>query len=150
MSDINVVMIQGRIPNRPPSITSGATKAGETWHCGRFSIASNYSKKVGGEWVNQANWIPCVTWSDHSIKELSKPENFGSMVMVQGRLEVRDDVRDPEKKRKWIEVVCDRVQILMKSSRRAPVPSDVGYAVDEGRTEEAPRTSTVDDDDVPF
>lgn len=148
MSDINIFIVQGRTTKRPPTVSRGNKADGTEWVCGRFSIANSQTKKQGTKFTPITNWIQCVTWSQSTIDELSKPENAGALVLVTGKLSVRDDPKDTKKR--WTEVVCDRVTVVLRSSmQQGRVPPDVGYAVDEGVTEEAYRQPTVDDD-VPF
>ncbi len=102
MSDINMVLLTGRLTRDPES-----REAGESTVC-QMGLAVNESWKDGNDWKERPTFIDVVVWGrpgDACATHLSK----GSPVTVRGRLRSRSWETDDGAKRSKLEIVADQV-----------------------------------------
>ena len=131
MASMNKVILIGRLTKDPELryTTSGTATA-------KFTLAVNRTFK--SENGDDADFINIVLWrniAENSAKYIQK----GSMVMVEGRLQIRS-YDDSSGQRKWMtEVVANNVQFLdkIKKANTMSMDEDVPPPVD-------------DDDELPF
>jgi single-strand DNA-binding protein len=105
-----------------------------------FSIATNRSWKKGDEWVKETDWHNVVAWQvrDETLAELLK----GSLVMVKGRLQMRNYENKEGRKVYVTEVVAQDVLFLRQANAEGP-PKPKGQMTN-------PHGVEVDDTMVPF
>jgi len=159
--DINHVVLVGRL-TRDPELTY--TQSG-TAVC-RFSIAVNRTSSTGAESQDSStSYFTVVTWNKTAeiCKEyLSK----GKQVGIDGRLQQRRWAGQDGMKRSTVEIVANNVQFFGPplrvqgeqqksiSQRKAPVEQEPATEESsdalEGKMEEEPFLSELDDDEIPF
>ena len=100
---LNHITIMGRLTRDPElrSMQSGVSVASFTVACDR-----DFGGRDGGE--RQTDFIDCVAWRSTG-EFVSKYFHKGSMIVVSGRLQMRDWTDREGNKRTSAEVVCDNV-----------------------------------------
>ncbi len=113
MSDINTVVLGGRLTADPVGY-SGDTVA-------RMSVASNRSFKPAGsdEWVEQTVFAEVSAFSGLAKKALTKLSK-GSIVTVQGRLELNQWTTDDGTKRSQLRVIATEISSEDFFTKAAP------------------------------
>jgi len=128
---LNRVVLIGRLTQDPElryTPTSGVAVAS-------FTLAVNRRIKQQGQ--QEADFIPIVVWSTQA-ENCAKYLGKGSLVAVEGRLQIRKYEDREGQRRTAAEVVADWVQFLDTRNRRSesePPPFD---------------DAMIGDDDVPF
>lgn len=113
---MNKVILVGRLGQDPEVRTtnSGSSVAD-------FSIATDYRKKDGSEWVTETEWSKCVAFgktAEIAGQYLTK----GSQVAVEGRLRSESWTDKEGNKRKTVSVMVSELKMLgAKSKPSAPV-----------------------------
>ena len=108
---VNIVALSGNVVRdcEVRQTTSGMTVA-------NFKVANNQKVKSNGEWVDHANYIPCVMF-DKYAEALSPYITKGKKVAISGDL--RYSEWDTENgKRSKIEVRVQQVEFLSKAEKR--------------------------------
>jgi single-strand DNA-binding protein len=104
----NLAILVGRLGADPqPQVTTG----GVTF-C-RFSVACHRPFK-GKDGEKETDWIDVVAWRERA-EFCANYMKKGSMVLVEGRIQVRKWDTPDGQPRKSVEVVADRVEIVSSS-----------------------------------
>ena len=132
-----------------------------------LAVDRQFSNQSG---ERQADFISCVVWRQPA-ENLAKYQHKGSMIAVEGRLQVRTYEDAGGVKRYVTEVVCDQIQFLEKIGNREGGYNDVNtydipsqapkqisndhYSYDNSKDDNDPfkninELSSISDDDVPF
>ena len=102
MKDINVVSITGRLTRDAElRFTSGG------FGILKFSLASNYSKKDGDQWKDEANFFDCTILGKRG-ESLAQYLTKGTQVMVAGELRQERWEKDGQKQSK-ITIMVDGI-----------------------------------------
>lgn len=106
MNDINTLTITGRIVKEPE------TKAiGDKTIC-TFTLANNGSKKVNGEWKEDASFFDCTVFGNTAI--YAAKLNKGTLVCISGSMRCEYWIsKDGVKKSRW-RVTVDRIVSMNK------------------------------------
>jgi single-strand DNA-binding protein len=140
MQDMNLVIVEGNLGREPElKYTSSGTAVV------KFSIASNFSKKVGTEWKSEPVWIDVTAW-EKTAERVSENLHKGQKARVQGKLRVDSWEKDGQRHTRMY-VLADRVEWWAKKDgapRREPGQDDEGPRT---RTETAPDGFQ---EDIPF
>ena len=124
MQGINVAVLTGRLGRDPEmrQTTSGRALC-------RFSIATGRNRRVGEGWVEDTDWHDIVLWegqAERAGRILSK----GDMCSVEGRIQCRSWQDAEGKKRRQVEIVGHRFELLAKNTRPR---QDAARPVDAGQ-----------------
>ncbi|MDR2160453.1 MAG: single-stranded DNA-binding protein [Treponema sp.] len=109
MADLNHVTIIGRLTRDAELkyISSGQAVC-------KFSIASNYRKKDGDQWKDEANFFDIVLWGRQG-ETLNQYLVKGKMVGVEGELR-QDRWQQDGQNRSKVEIVASNIQLLSSSN----------------------------------
>lgn len=132
MKDINQVTLVGRLTRDAElKYTTGGTAIA------KFSIANNYSKKVGDQWQELVNYFDCTVFGK-TAEALNQYLVKGKQVAIAGELQQNRWQQDGQNRSK-VEIRVHTLQLLGGKSggSDAPVRQD---SIDEGPFE----------DDIPF
>ena len=141
---LNRVLIMGRL-GRDPELRR--TQAGTAVASFSLAVDRGFKDKTTGE--RACDWIDVVAWrqtGEFAARYLTK----GRMVVVEGRLQMRDYTARDGSKRRAAEVVADSVYFA--DSRQAAPPPSEGNA-NEAALPEGPSNELRDLDDdgeLPF
>lgn len=117
----------------------------------KFSIANNYRKKQGDNWVEEANFFDCFMMGRRA-EALHRYLTKGSQVGVEGALRFSRWETDGQSRSK-VEVMINEIQLL-GGNRGGGAPRDGGsYEQQDGDAQSQPGSldSGSDfEDDVPF
>lgn len=147
MASLNKVILIGRLTRDPVLryIPNGTPVC-------NFSLAVNRGFK-DGQGQEQTDFIDIVVWSKLA-ETCSKFLVKGSMVCVEGRLQIRGYESSEGQKRKVAEVVANTVQFLdkvrSKDSYPEAIESDGQMENDEPFDSEADAEAGINPDDIPF
>lgn len=131
---LNMIVLQGRL-TRPPEKRYTQTQKAVT----SFTLAVDRD-------MDNTDFINCVAW-DRTAEFVADHVDKGSLVVVQGRLQMRDWTDKDGNKRTAAEVVADRVYFgESKKKDDSPFPPGVVGRVDKSKFQELPE----DDGDLPF
>lgn len=134
MRDINTFTVTGRLTR---DVELKYTNSGIP--VSRFSIANNYSKKQGEQWVEETNFFDCVLFGKIAEKlQMAK----GTAVTVSGEVRQNRWEQDGQKRSK-IEFIVNGIQAHTKGSDRPQAHT----AKEAFGGEEVP---SYDLDDIPF
>ena len=105
MADLNHVTIIGRLTRNAELkyISSGQAVC-------KFSIASNYRKKDGDQWKDEANFFDVVLWGRQG-ETLNQYLVKGKMVGIEGELR-QDRWQQDGQNRSKVEIVANNIQLL--------------------------------------
>jgi single-strand DNA-binding protein len=108
MADLNHVTIIGRLTRDAELkyISSGQAVC-------KFSIASNYRKKEGDQWKDEANFFDIVLWGRQG-ESLNQYLVKGKMVGIEGELR-QDRWQQDGQNRSKVEIVANNIQLLSSS-----------------------------------
>ena len=98
---LNHITLMGRLVNDPELRRTGTGIAVTTF---RIAVDRDYAPKDGGE--RKADFIDCVAWRQTG-EFISKYFSKGRMIVVDGRLEMRDWTDKEGNKRTTAEVIVD-------------------------------------------
>jgi single-strand DNA-binding protein len=109
MADLNHVTIIGRLTRNAELkyISSGQSVC-------KFSIASNYRKKDGDQWKDEANFFDVVLWGRQG-ETLNQYLVKGKMVGIEGELR-QDRWQQDGQNRSKVEIVANNIQLLSSSN----------------------------------
>lgn len=125
MKDINTVTLSGRLVKEAELRDVGSTKKA------RFTIASNHSKKSGGDWVEFAGFFDCTAWKGTAEFIAKQPKV--TFVVVSGHL--RHEVWEgKDGKRSKVEINCEDVKVMTQAKKEERDTPNGGF----------------DDKDLPF
>lgn len=93
-----------------------------------FGMALNRKYKGGdGEWKEEVTFVSIETWGK-TAEACGQYLKKGSLVLVEGRLKLREWTSPDGQKRSMLDVVADKVQFLDKRGSRteetAPAPEE--------------------------
>ena len=113
MSDINVVVLAGRLTRKPEiKYTASGTAVVN------MDIANNTYKK-DAENQQKVNFIPITVWGKQA-ENVEKYLDKGSQVLVKGRIDWQSWVdKDTQKKRSKIIVIAEAVQFVGSKQERS-------------------------------
>ena len=147
---LNHITLMGRLVRDPELRRTGSGVAVASF---RIAVDRDFQSKDGGE--RKADFIDCVAWRQTG-EFISKYFTKGRMIVVDGRLEMRDWTDRDGNKRTTAEVIVDNAYFA--DSRRegdssgysAPAPSYGGYSAPA--TAPASDFAMLDDNDaqLPF
>lgn len=142
MRDVNSVVVVGRLTR---DAELHYTNSG--FAILSFSIASNYSRKVGDEWKDEANFLD-VKLLGKMGEAVSKYLEKGKQVVVAGELRQERWQTNEGDKRSKVVIIAESVQMMgSKSDSRPTAPS----ADDVAPWEKPPADGDLGfQDDVPF
>ena len=100
---LNHIVLMGRLTRDPELRT---TQSGISVTSFRIAVDRDFGGRDGGE--RQTDFIDCVAWRQTG-EFVSKYFHKGSMIVVSGRLQMRDWTDREGNKRTSAEVVCDNV-----------------------------------------
>ena len=151
---LNHITLMGRLVRDPELRRTGSGVAVASF---RIAVERDYSPKDGGE--RKADFIDCVAWS-RTGEFISKYFAKGRMIVVDGRLEMRDWTDKEGNKRISAEVIVENAYFgdskregdtgaSYGSSYAAPAPSYGGYSAPAAPASDF---AMLDDDDaqLPF
>lgn len=133
-NNINVIVLEGRLA-RDASEGYKKSADGQTAY-GSFTIAVNRSKKVDGQWVEQASFVDCKGFGkqyDYAVPRMTK----GSMVRVVGHLEQDKWTGKDGQQKSKIVVVVEQFSTDYKKDG-------------QGQSEQAPQPSGEFEENLPF
>lgn len=143
---INRVVLVGRL-TRDPELK----KAGET-SVTNFTVACDRKRKVEGQ--PTADFIPVVCWGK-TAEVVAQYTHKGSLVGVEGRIQIRNYDSKDGKKVFVTEVLADSVQFLEPKTAATAAPKAAPTVQASVTTPEMPETSfdgldIANDDELPF
>jgi single-strand DNA-binding protein len=110
MQGINKVILMGRLGRDPELRQTASGKA----LC-RLTIATNHKVRREGSWVEETDWHDVVLWEEQA-ERASRVLGSGDLCSVDGRLAPRVFEDAQGQRRRVVEVVANRWQ-LMSSNR---------------------------------
>lgn len=110
MTDINAIIIIGRLTNEPKLETVGSYSK-----CS-FSIANNRSIKKGEEWQNDASFFDVVVWGSYADRVSGKYVK-GDQVAIAGRLKQDRWEKDGQKFSR-VYIIAESIQPCSSSGTR--------------------------------
>ncbi len=142
MQDINTVVILGRLTRDVEvSYTSGGMAIG------KLGIASNESRKTGGEWTEYANYFDVVIYG-RMAEGLKQYLTRGKPVCIKGRLHQDRWERDGQKFSRVV-VVADDVQLCGGQQRQQESRFD-NYDNEPSRAPQEEQQEMSFSEDIPF
>lgn len=160
MSDLNTVIISGRITRDPAARGGGSVAA--------MSVASNRQYQRNGEWVDETTYADVTAFGHNATRCIEKLQK-GDPVTIQGRLELNTFENADGEKRSQLRIIANSVQspVFTAKLRRAyrAIQSEAGeelptsanvsdeettYIEDPHGTLVASNGQPVEDDDIPF
>ena len=122
MKDINTVVLTGRITKDPElKYTSGGTAIMS------FSLAVNYSKKQGEQWVDEVSFFDC-NYFGKAAEAVMQYMVKGQMVAIEGELRQERWEKDGQKH--------DKIRINIQNLR----------IIDGGKAQVKQEAASLDDD----
>ena len=122
---LNHIVIMGRLTRDPELRRTGSGVAVASF---TVAVDRDFSGRDGGE--RETDFIDCVAWRN-SGEFVSKYFTRGSMIVVSGRLQIRNWTDKEGNKRRSAEVVADNVyfgESKRTDGAAAPAASYSGYA----------------------
>lgn len=127
---LNHIVIMGRLTRDPELRRTGSGIAVASF---TVAVDRDFSGKDGGE--KETDFIDCVAWRQTG-EFISKYFTKGRMIVVAGRLQIRNWTDKDERKRKSAEVVVDNA--YFGDSKRDSDNSNAPYGGSYGGTSYAP------------
>lgn len=103
-TDINTITITGRLGR-------DAELRGDNGSILSMSVASNYSAKEGGQWVEKTNWLDAVMFGNRA-QALAQYLKKGTQVAISGELRIREYERRDGGTGKAVEIVVDELKLV--------------------------------------
>lgn len=123
-NEINTVSVVGRL------VRDAEVFDHNTFQVANFSLATNYNKKVHGEWVEDVSFIDCAMYNPKGVAEFLVK---GKQVAIQGS--IRQDRWEHEgQKRSKVTIIVDRLQLIGSSSEErvaTPAASPTPFPLDD-------------------
>ncbi len=131
MQGINKVIIMGRLGKDPELRQTAQGRA----MC-RFSIATGRNRRQGDQWVEDTDWHDVVLWEEQA-ERAGRVLGRGDLCSVEGRLSPRswDDAKG--QRRRVVEVVANRFDLVYSNRRRREEQAQVPDAAAQARSEAA-------------
>ncbi|MFN2312134.1 MAG: single-stranded DNA-binding protein [Spirochaetia bacterium] len=148
MTDLNHVGIIGRLTRDAELKYTNSGSA----VC-QFSVANNYRKKSGDQWVDEVNYFDVVLFGK-SAEAISRYLSKGKQVGVEGQLRQNRWEQDGQRRSK-VEIFANNVQLLGGRTEggggeRDRGPGFTGPSSGQGRPPESSSGPADFEDDVPF
>lgn len=89
-----------------------------------FDVAVTTRQKQGGEWVDKANWVPCVMYGNYATA-MSPSLTKGRKVSIQGRLNENSWTTQDGQKRTKLEVIVEQIEVLEQITAQPYSPEHV-------------------------
>lgn len=112
MQGINKVIIMGRLGQDPELRQTAQGRA----LC-RFGLATHRPRRQGDEWVEETDWHDVVLWEEQA-ERAGRVLGRGDVCAVEGRLAPRSWEDAQGQKRRIVEVVATRFQLVFSNRRR--------------------------------
>ena len=112
---VNSVMLVGRLGKDPEMREASVSIA-------NFSLATTYSKKEDGEYVDKTEWHRCVAFG--KTAEFASRLNKGDMVCAQGQIRTREWVDKSDVKRYITEIFVNTITTLARGTAKADDAQD--------------------------
>ncbi|MBQ1552715.1 MAG: single-stranded DNA-binding protein [Clostridia bacterium] len=151
---LNSIIIQGRLVDEPEYRT---TQTGVNVTTFRIACDRNVARTSNNPGQQTADFINCVAWRQTG-EFVSKYFHKGSMILVQGSLQVRSYDDKNGVRRTVAEVQCDRVHFCGSknesggsqfSAEQNPLPAQQNASYQNATAEDFAQTPP-DEDDLPF
>lgn len=147
-ADINRVVVVGRLTR-----DAELKYAQSGLQICKFSVANNYRKKSGEEWVEEANFFDLVLMGRRA-EALQRYLTKGTQVAVEGQLRQNRWEQDGQRRSK-VEIMVDELQLLGGGSRdgggsRGPAQRSGNYGSGSGSSYDNVSPQDSFEDDVPF
>ena len=110
MTDLNHVVLIGRITQDIGSDERNFSYVGNGQARANISIAVNRSKKQGDQWVDEVNYFNITVWGK-TAENLKPYFNKGQQICVEGHLK-QDRWEKDGKKESRISIVADSIQLV--------------------------------------
>lgn len=148
MTDLNHVGIIGRLTRDAELKYTNSGSA----VC-QFSVANNYRKKSGEQWVDEVNYFDVVLFGK-SAEAISRYLSKGKQVGVEGQLRQNRWEQDGQRRSK-VEIFASNVQLLGGRTEggggeRDRSPGYGGPSASQGSAPESSSGPADFEDDVPF
>ncbi len=111
MQGVNIAVVTGRL-GRDPELRQTANGRALC----RFSLATGRARRVGEGWVEETDWHDIVLWegqAERAERILSK----GDVCSVEGRIQCRTWQDAAGQKRRSVEIVGHRFELVHKNQR---------------------------------
>ena len=142
---LNKIIIQGRL-TRDAELRRTSTGLAVASFC--VAVDRDWPNKETGE--KETDFINCVAWR-HTGEFVSKYFSKGSMIVVSGRLQIRNWTDDNGTKRTTAEIVAEDVYFgESKKKESAPADTTPNYFYPPTQTPVYPEFMKDDDDVLPF
>lgn len=142
--DINSVTLVGRLTRDVEMRYSQGGMA-----IASFSIAVNYRKKSGDNWVEEASFFDCKLFG-RQAEAVQRFLTKGKQVGVNGELR-QDRWEQDGQRRSRVEIICNNLQLLGGRDGGGGGSSDDGDSYGSQAASDAPPSSASSfDDDIPF
>ena len=141
--DINSVTLVGRLTRDVEMRYSQGGMA-----IASFSIAVNYRKKSGDNWVDEASFFDCKLFG-RQAEAVQRFLTKGKQVGVNGELR-QDRWEQDGQRRSKVEVICNNLQLLGGRDSGGGGYEDSGSGGAPAGTDSPPSSASNFDDDIPF
>jgi len=131
MQGINKVILMGRLGKDPELRQTAQGRA----LC-RFSIATGRNRRDGDQWVEETDWHDIVMWEEQA-ERAGRVLGRGDLCVVEGRLGPRSWEDAQGQKRRTVEVVAQRFQLVSSNRHRREASAEAPDAAQQARSEVA-------------
>ncbi len=131
MQGINKVILMGRLGRDPELRQTAQGRA----LC-RFSIATGRNRRDGDQWVEDTDWHDIVMWEEQA-ERAGRVLGRGDLCAVEGRLGPRSWEDAQGQKRRTVEVVAQRFQLVSSNRQRREAAAQAPDAAQQARSEVA-------------
>lgn len=103
---MNKIFLIGHVGQEPKRTTTGTGV--------NYSLAVKERTKTNGEWTDKTMWTDIVHWglnADFAEKWIHK----GTKIMIEGRLNITEKTDNEGRKKQFVNVVAEHVELLSKS-----------------------------------
>ena len=135
---LNHIVIMGRLVRDPELRRTGSGVAVASF---RVAVDRDFAPKDGGE--RKADFIDCVAWRQTG-EFISKYFTKGRMIVVDGRLEMRDWTDKDGNKRRAVEIIANSVYFADSKPQEGPA------AYSPASSSPGEFSEVEDDGDLPF
>ena len=140
----NSVILVGRL-TRDPLVRF--TPKGQAVASFDIAVIRRYKDSTSGEWKDDTCFVPIVVWGP-SAERCRDRLKKGSPVHVEGRLSMDEWTDKTGQKRKTMQVISRRLQVLAAADSAAPGEEPAADIEQPARTPAEPAAEITDD--VPF
>lgn len=129
---MNKIFLIGHVGQEPKRTSTGTGV--------NYSLAVKERTKTNGEWTDKTMWTDIVHWglnADFAEKWIHK----GTKIMIEGRLNITEKTDNEGRKKQFVNVVAEHVELLSKSDA-----AESKQATNQSNIEPA----MVNENDLPF